>query len=257
MEPGRLVLPTSFYFAINIDCLHDLNRLFWKIGNLGGAALTGTALGMDNASWLLVRDEMAADWAYELIEGEHRLGRSRTCQIRLQHDSVSREHALIVVDECRKIYIRDLHSRNGTLVNEQKIEQQELRVGSKIRLGAVLLEVIKDIKAVKNRIVEDESTTMAGLDSISTEMQAKINSLTEAQRRVLSLLLRGHSEKEAATLLFISQSTVHNHIRQVYQKFDVKARSELMALFLRHDNLLPGTRETKQQPTLDEADPDE
>ena len=203
---------------------------------------------MDNACWLLVRDEMAADWAYELIEGEHRLGRSRTCQIRLQHDSVSREHALIVVDDRRKIFIRDLQSRNGTLVNEQKIEQQELRIGSKIRLGAILLEVVKDIDAVKNRIVEDESTTMAGLDSISKELQAKINSLTEAQRRVLSLLLRGHSEKESATLLFISPSTVHNHIRQVYQKFDVKARSELMALFLRHEKLPPGSRGTDLAP---------
>jgi pSer/pThr/pTyr-binding forkhead associated (FHA) protein len=53
------------------------------------------------------------------------LGRSRSCTLRLPGDAtVSRQHCLIEVEE-EGIWIQDLGSLNGTLVNGEKIGQRE------------------------------------------------------------------------------------------------------------------------------------
>ncbi|MEM1011111.1 MAG: helix-turn-helix transcriptional regulator [Planctomycetota bacterium] len=56
--------------------------------------------------------------------------------------------------------------------------------------------------------------------------------LSERQRDVLRLLLRGHSEKEAAAELGVSAHTVHTHVKRLYAEFDVSSRGELLALFV-------------------------
>jgi len=53
------------------------------------------------------------------------LGRSRSCMLRLPGDAtVSRQHCLIEVEE-DGVWIQDLGSLNGTLVNGEKIGQRE------------------------------------------------------------------------------------------------------------------------------------
>jgi DNA-binding NarL/FixJ family response regulator len=52
-------------------------------------------------------------------------------------------------------------------------------------------------------------------------------------RNVLQLLLEGLSEKEAAHRLGLKPSTVHGYVKQVYRRFDVSSRGELLALFVR------------------------
>jgi DNA-binding CsgD family transcriptional regulator len=56
--------------------------------------------------------------------------------------------------------------------------------------------------------------------------------LSEAQKRVLDLLLDGNSEKEVAVRLEISRHTVHNHVKEIYKKMTVNSRPELLALFV-------------------------
>ena len=56
--------------------------------------------------------------------------------------------------------------------------------------------------------------------------------LSNRQRDVLHLLLRGLSEKEAARELHRSAETVHNHVRAIYQRLNVSSRGELMARFI-------------------------
>ncbi len=56
--------------------------------------------------------------------------------------------------------------------------------------------------------------------------------LSDRQRDVLVLLLRGHSEKEAARDLGVSTHTVHTHVKRLYGEFNVSSRGELLALFI-------------------------
>ena len=56
--------------------------------------------------------------------------------------------------------------------------------------------------------------------------------LSDRQREVLILLLRGHSEKEVASSLGVSTHTVHTHVKRLYTEFGVSSRGELLALFV-------------------------
>jgi DNA-binding CsgD family transcriptional regulator len=56
-----------------------------------------------------------------------------------------------------------------------------------------------------------------------------MNGLSPAQRRVLAALLEGNSEKDVAARLKLSPHTIHNHVREIYARFGVHSRPELMA----------------------------
>ncbi len=72
-----------------------------------------------------------------LSEGENVLGRDPEVGVFLDHTSVSRRHARLVLSEGRAV-LEDLGSKNGTFVNETRVEAP-LRIADedKIRLGSV------------------------------------------------------------------------------------------------------------------------
>ena len=55
--------------------------------------------------------------------------------------------------------------------------------------------------------------------------------LSVREREVLDHLRQGRAPKTIAKLLFVSENTVRFHIRNLYQKFGVHSRTELMELF--------------------------
>ncbi|HET9934257.1 MAG TPA: GGDEF domain-containing protein [Polyangiaceae bacterium] len=70
------------------------------------------------------------------VEGESVLvGRDNGAQLRLDDDTVSREHARIRVEE-GQAYVEDLRSLNGTFVNERRIDAVTVvRDGDQLRFG--------------------------------------------------------------------------------------------------------------------------
>src|SRR4030088_2857701 len=56
----------------------------------------------------------------ELSEGQFAVGRNATCQLSLDDPLVSRRHALLIVAK-DGVTIEDLQSRNGVIVNGQRI----------------------------------------------------------------------------------------------------------------------------------------
>lgn len=57
--------------------------------------------------------------------------------------------------------------------------------------------------------------------------------LTPRERQLLDLLTRGHSNKELADMLKISFDTVRTHLSHIYEKMNVRSRTEAAALYLR------------------------
>ena len=55
--------------------------------------------------------------------------------------------------------------------------------------------------------------------------------ISQREREIIMLVLRGKSNKEIEDLLFISMGTVKNHIYNIYQKIGVKNRAQLITLF--------------------------
>ncbi len=56
--------------------------------------------------------------------------------------------------------------------------------------------------------------------------------LTPAERRVLSCLLTGRSEKEIAATLSLTVRSTHAYVTELFRKFGVSSRAGLMALWL-------------------------
>jgi DNA-binding CsgD family transcriptional regulator len=57
--------------------------------------------------------------------------------------------------------------------------------------------------------------------------------VTGAQAKVVALVLRGYSTKQIVSQLAISQYTVQEHLRAVFDKLGVRSRQELAAALLR------------------------
>ncbi|MFC7733877.1 helix-turn-helix transcriptional regulator [Actinomadura keratinilytica] len=53
--------------------------------------------------------------------------------------------------------------------------------------------------------------------------------LSDAELRVAALAARGHTNRQIAARLYITTSTVEQHLTRVYRKLDVRRRSELPA----------------------------
>jgi transcriptional regulator with PAS, ATPase and Fis domain len=74
-------------------------------------------------------------------QGSIKVGRSATCDIRIEDASVSREHALLHVDPLR---VEDLRSKTGTLVNGQALAAHDrvlLELGHVITVGPAQIVV--------------------------------------------------------------------------------------------------------------------
>jgi TonB family protein len=72
-----------------------------------------------------------------------KIGTSPTCHLKLEHDSVSRLHAVIEVSAPGQVQVVDLSSKAGTFVNEQKVAPRaKLLSGSQLRIGEVRIDVL-------------------------------------------------------------------------------------------------------------------
>ena len=69
--------------------------------------------------------------------------------------------------------------------------------------------------------------------------------LTRREAEVLGLLAAGHSNKEIAAELFLSERTVERHITTIYRKTETHRRTEAMAFALRHG--LAGIEEASEE----------
>lgn len=65
------------------------------------------------------------------------VGRSRTSDVVLSHESVSRRHARLWLDKAGVLWIEDLGSSGGTFVGTERITKAQVPPGTHVRFGAV------------------------------------------------------------------------------------------------------------------------
>ena len=93
--------------------------------------------------------------------------------------------------------------------------------------------LLKD--APRELLVETIRKVHAGETCIPAELVARLvagvssEALTEREHEVLKLVARGLSNKEVATRLAISETTVKTHLRNVFAKLRVLSRTEAIA----------------------------
>jgi pSer/pThr/pTyr-binding forkhead associated (FHA) protein len=162
---------------------------------------------------------------FEITSSKTKIGRSVECEIRLKDPTVSRVHAELHFDPDRqKVVLRDLESQNGTYVDGRRIGEATIHSQCEIRFGKVKFRLVwTDPDCDERGDAWEKTSTISLSDPVE---------LTRTENVVLSLLLDGISEREAAKQLVVSFHTVHNHVRSIYRKFEVSSRAELMAFFV-------------------------
>ncbi len=73
---------------------------------------------------------------YAITAEETLIGRNPTTDVTLLDENISREHALVLLDEEADTFtVEDLQSTNGTKVNGKGVRSHELQDGDEIQVG--------------------------------------------------------------------------------------------------------------------------
>ena len=117
---------------------------------------------------------------FQLINGRNLVGRGENCQIRFNDMNVSKEHALILIEN-DKITLIDNQSRNGTYLNGALINKSNLKKGDKLSFNQILCDVIQFPNTLDKKtlsIVSQNNMNVSGYIKPNTE-----NSLNPYQQR--------------------------------------------------------------------------
>jgi RNA polymerase sigma factor (sigma-70 family) len=99
--------------------------------------------------------------------------------------------------------------------------------------GKELLEAIREVKNGGSPMTTHIARKVVQSFQRSAAAEAQTESLSEREQQVLDLLSQGLMYKEIADKLQISYETVHTYIRRIYEKLQVRTRTEAVAKFLR------------------------
>jgi DNA-binding CsgD family transcriptional regulator len=162
-------------------------------------------------------------------------GRAPECDIRLAGGLVSRRHAAITMGD-DALLIEDLGSRNGVALNQRKIDGRvALAHGDTFTIGIEKFEVLDDHVASRPAHLP---TLPPGAppfgesdvdDPAQVTVAAHLDGLSDREREVLELVVRGHTHKEIAEQLHVSVKTIETHRARLGEKLGCKTRAELVS----------------------------
>jgi DNA-binding NarL/FixJ family response regulator len=98
--------------------------------------------------------------------------------------------------------------------------------------GPELLDAIREVQRGGSPMTTHIARKVVQSFQRSAPMQPAEN-LSDREQQVLDLLSKGLMYKEIAEKLQISYETVHTYIRRIYEKLQVRTRTEAVAKFLR------------------------
>ena len=130
---------------------------------------------------------------YVLRQEQTIIGRTDQCDVTLDDDEVSREHAAIH-DVGGTWRLDDLHSANGVFVNGQRADQVPLVGGEVIRVGTTLLRMVPEGPAARSGRLQrrPETETTRGMVA-GPSMDAALGLLARAAASDLSVLIVGQT----------------------------------------------------------------
>ena len=137
-----------------------------------------------------------------------------------------------------------------TGTSDPSVHEQALKVGA---MGLVLKDkaaevLLKAIGKVNQGEVWFDRTVMG---SVLAEMsrggkrvsvtpdEARIRSLTDREREVVTLIGEGLKNRQISERMFISETTVRHHLTSIFSKLDVSDRLELVIYAYRHNLAKP------------------
>ena len=134
----------------------------------------------------------------KIVKNKFLVGRAEDCHLRPNSEKISRYNSCIMLENGR-VTIRDMGSKNGTLVNGERIEEEtELKAGDVIEFGPLKFEVrpSTDIKRVKKPVVKSVKEAVARTAQNANDSGTQI----DAEQDIASWLTEGDEVSEDDTL---------------------------------------------------------
>jgi pSer/pThr/pTyr-binding forkhead associated (FHA) protein len=182
------------------------------------------------AVWLVTIERVVGVEPYELTNGNHVIGRDKSCDLVIREPSISRRHARIGVSNHGGLLLEDLKSKNGTFVDDVRVVRQPLLPKSIIRLGEVRLFLSP---SPSEHCYESNEETESRKKTLGKPISGlPLVNLTPVQREVFDLLIAGCDENAVAERTGRSFHTVHHHVQAIFRTLGVHSRTELLALVL-------------------------
>ena len=119
-----------------------------------------------------------------------------------------------------------------TAVEDRNVIESAFRRGA----HAYILKSVNpfDLPAAIRQIL-DESVIHRAVDSGDGVAPSRPSILSEKEVAVLVELCHGHTNKQIAEELWLSEQTVKFHLRNVYRKLGIKSRTEALRFAFEHD----------------------
>jgi DNA-binding CsgD family transcriptional regulator len=164
------------------------------------------------------------------------VGRSSDCWLRLEDGLVSRHHARFE-ERQGALWVEDLGSRNGVLVNQQRISgPTKLAHGDVIGIGLQSLE-LGDRHLISRPEALSTMPPPARMPFEASDVEdyaeetvaASLERLSQREVEVLQLIVLGHTQREIADKLHVSVKTVESHRAHIGEKLGCGTRAELVS----------------------------
>lgn len=116
-------------------------------------------------------------------KGPVTIGRGTENKIRLPSKAVSREHALINIDEDANIFLKDLGSANKTYLNDKPIDHTKITIGDNITIAEYTLQLAEPKPGEKTQDAEeaDSEETLLLQASLTTPKHETVVRKPDAQ----------------------------------------------------------------------------
>ncbi len=150
-----------------------------------------------------------------LAEGDSVVGRDPACDLILEVRGVSRRHAkLLRVDGT--VSVVDLASRNGTYVNDVRVEAVELNEGDALHFGPYA--AFRFTRTLVSDVVDGGMSTP----------EVALEGLTPREAEVAREVATGRTNAAVAERLGIKPRTVATHLERIYAKLELSSRAQLI-----------------------------
>jgi two-component system, NtrC family, response regulator GlrR len=118
------------------------------------------------------------------------IGSHKRNDLIVEDPTVSRFHCEVIIDEVG-VRVRDLKSRNATVLDGVTVLEAFLRVGSLLRLGKTVIRF--ELGSEQNRLALSESTRFGSLTGTSPAMRGTFAMLARAAESDATVLLEGET----------------------------------------------------------------
>ncbi|GLZ36459.1 LuxR family transcriptional regulator [Actinokineospora sp. NBRC 105648] len=191
-----------------------------------------------------------APWRTDLAEAHVRMGRRRIAahlaQAQAELPSCGR------LSRARSLRVLAVAEERGLALMQQSAEEFRAsgdRFGAAVALAELSGLLAERGEPARSRRVAKTATDEAlecGVDdlvdrvlrqgAVTTLERETSGGLSDAEHRVASLAALGHTNREISTKLYITVSTVEQHLTKIYRKLGVSRRSDLPSVLTGHSD---------------------